>query len=123
MLALMTDEHVSEQLISREDLERASFQLGSMCSSSENYVIEKLDQNCISLLTREVKYQRLVFESIDANSRVELKMSESNDFPVIGFELWKNGCKSLPGGTLSLVTNDNVLRNLIVNAVLDQSNI
>ena len=113
------DKNVSEQLITLDGLKEAVSELQSTLSTSEHIDIETLDPRCVETLTRVVDYRKLVFERPDSRSRVVIKMSKKNDFPVLGIELWNNGTDSLPGGMFSISSEDEKLTETIATSVLE----
>ena len=113
------DESVSEQLITLEGLKEAVSELRSTLSPGEHIDVETLDPSCIETLTRVVDYRKLVFERLDSRSRVDIRMSKENDFPVLGIELWDNGSDSLPGGMFSISSEDKMLTDTIAKSVLE----
>jgi hypothetical protein len=111
------DGMVSKQLISLEDLLES---IGMVCSEPDcgKPTYAKLDDDCIKTLTRIVSYRRLVYECENRNTIVEVRLSDRNDFPAIGIELWINGLSSLPGGICDITSYSSDLVNSLAEKAL-----
>ena len=117
-LALVENCSVSRQFFTVEDLIDAVSWLGIDRQGFKAPQSEHgLDEECAQCLTRVVDFNKRVYGNGPYGLTILIEFCEENCFPVLGLDIWKEGCSSLPAGMCTVGGEDASIESQVVDAV------